>query len=80
MANHENQLDEARDSVIELRDAIAKAVTALEELEGAISDTGSLENVTLSWGGRNSQPYIDTILEDITLIKAKFLYEFEESL
>lgn len=80
MANHEAELEESREAVDELRESIQKAVTALEELEGAISDMDSLDNVSLKWGGRDGQPYINNMINSIALLSAKFTYEFEENL
>ena len=80
MANHEQGLEEAKESVNELRQSIEKVIAALDELEGSICDTDSLDNVALVWGGRESQPCIHSMLDSISLISAKFNYEFEENL
>ena len=73
-------LQEAKDCIEELRASIEEASTALENLEGCISDTETLDNVTLRWGGVDSKPYIDALLCEINLISATFNYEFEEEL
>jgi len=80
MANHEQSLKDAKERVCDLRLSIEKAITALEELEGAICDIDSLDNVSLRWGGLDVQPYINNMINSIALSSAKFTYEFEENL
>lgn len=66
----ENTLEDARDSVSDLRKSIENAIEALEELEGSISDAESIEGLTLNWA--HGSPEVYEILSNIALRSAEF--------
>ena len=70
MISVENQLSDAKDFVEELRNTIESAVSALEELEGLVSDADCHDGLELSW--TYGSPDVNEIINQLGLTSAEF--------
>ena len=65
-----SDLEEAKEAVNELRNALSAAFEALESLEGYIDDADSIQGITLDWD--RGEPQISDMLQRLALSSATF--------